>query len=135
MKKIVLIITVGFFLFAGISGAFCAPRGGHSFHYYGGPRVFIDGHIGLPYYYPYGYDPYYPYSYPHPYYYPYSYPYPYEPYSYSQPPEYNESEQDYYWYYCKNPEGYYPYVTSCPGGWIKVAPTPSQPGKEEEKVK
>jgi hypothetical protein len=32
-----------------------------------------------------------------------------------------------YWYYCRAPEGYYPYVKQCPGGWMKVVPTPPQP--------
>lgn len=32
-----------------------------------------------------------------------------------------------YWYYCQDPEGYYPYVKRCPGGWLKVVPTPPQP--------
>jgi hypothetical protein len=31
-----------------------------------------------------------------------------------------------YWYYCDNPRGYYPYVSSCPGGWRAVTPTPAQ---------
>ena len=31
-----------------------------------------------------------------------------------------------YWHYCRKPEGYYPYVKNCPGGWIQVAPEPSQ---------
>jgi hypothetical protein len=31
-----------------------------------------------------------------------------------------------YWHYCRNPEGYYPYVKNCPGGWLQVAPQPSQ---------
>jgi hypothetical protein len=31
-----------------------------------------------------------------------------------------------YWYYCDNPRGYYPHVSSCPGGWRAVTPTPAQ---------
>lgn len=31
-----------------------------------------------------------------------------------------------YWHYCRSPEGYYPYVKNCPGGWLQVAPEPSQ---------
>ncbi|SET53402.1 hypothetical protein SAMN05216326_13416 [Nitrosomonas marina] len=31
-----------------------------------------------------------------------------------------------YWYYCQNPEGYYPYVKQCPGGWLRVSPTPPE---------
>jgi hypothetical protein len=29
-----------------------------------------------------------------------------------------------YWYFCKESQGYYPYVKQCPGGWMKVVPTP-----------
>jgi hypothetical protein len=29
-----------------------------------------------------------------------------------------------YWYYCQDPPGYYPYVSQCPGGWTKTAPSP-----------
>ena len=75
---------------------------------------------------PYGY-------YPYPYYYPYSDPYPYYP-NYpnavAEPPAYAEPEQDSYWYYCQAPQGYYPYISSCPGGWTRVVPTPPQSGKE-----
>lgn len=28
------------------------------------------------------------------------------------------------WYYCRSSKGYYPYVSSCPGGWERIAPTP-----------
>ena len=41
---------------------------------------------------------------------------------------YSEPAQPSYWYYCRDSQGYYPYVTSCPGGWTKVVPTP--PGEE-----
>jgi hypothetical protein len=34
-----------------------------------------------------------------------------------------------YWYYCENPKGYYPYVQNCPGGWMKVVPQPTTPGR------
>ena len=82
-------------------------------HFRGGPRVFVDGFFGFPYYaYPYGY---------------YSYGYPYYPDAYAQPPVYSEPEQAYYWYYCQDPQGYYPYVKSCPGGWTRVVPTPPKP--------
>jgi hypothetical protein len=30
-----------------------------------------------------------------------------------------------YWYYCESPRGYYPHVSSCPGGWRAVTPTPT----------
>ena len=75
--------VIGLFVFLSISsGAFCAPRGAH----FRGPRVFIDGYFGFPYYYPYGY---------YPYYYPYPYAYPY-PDTYTQPPVYSQPEQNYY---------------------------------------
>lgn len=95
-------------------------RGGHYYHH-GGSRMFIGGYFGYPYYYPYGYPYYYPYDYS--YYYPY-------PYAYTEPPVDVEPQEDAYWYYCQDPQGYYPYVTSCPGGWLKVVPTPPPPGKE-----
>jgi len=39
--------------------------------------------------------------------------------------------QQYYWYYCAESKAYYPYVKQCPGGWMKVVPTPTPPkGKE-----
>jgi hypothetical protein len=65
------------------------------------------------------------------------YGYPYYPYypSYAPPtvvapqqPEYiqpvPQPEETSYWYYCRDPKGYYPYVKRCPGGWMKVVPTP-----------
>lgn len=77
-----------------------------------------------PSWYPYSYPYYYPYSYPNAY--PYSYPYPSYPNTDAQPPVYSEPDQ-FYWYYCQDPQGYYPYVKSCPGGWTRVVPTPPQP--------
>jgi hypothetical protein len=67
--------------------------------------------------------------------------YPYYPYSAPRvvvQPRYEEyaapapepQEQD-YWYYCSKPEGYYPYITTCPGGWMKVVPPPETPAGEE----
>lgn len=52
----------------------------------------------------------------------------------SSPPVYVERDDDDvapsrdrgYWYYCDRPDGYYPYVKECPGGWERVAPTPSR---------
>lgn len=88
---------------------------GHD-HWDGGfrTRLFVD----VPWW-PYGYA--YPYAYPYPMYSP---PVVVE----SSPPEYVEPEprSPQYWYYCQNPQGYYPYVTECPGGWVPVAPQPSQ---------
>jgi hypothetical protein len=132
MKKLIVMIIISLGLFLGFSSnAFCARDGRHSgggghfyrggYHHHGGPRVFIGGYYGFPYYYSYGY---YPKVFVQP---PYSYAIP-------EPPVYSESAQPYYWYYCNDPKGYYPYVTSCPGGWAKVVPTPP-PGKDEEMVK
>ena len=63
--------------------------------------------------------------------------YPYYPYypetpavTQQQPPVYVQPEEQYYWYFCQNPEGYYPYVKKCPGGWLKVIP-PAPPDEEE----
>jgi len=98
-------------------------RGGY--YYGGGPYFYFGWPLGFPFYgyYPYGY----PYSYP------YAYEYPYQDYpsAYAESPVYVEPEQPYSWYYCQDPQGYYPYITSCPGGWTKVAPTPPR----EESVK
>jgi hypothetical protein len=30
-----------------------------------------------------------------------------------------------YWYYCADAKAYYPYTQACPGGWLKVVPTPA----------
>jgi hypothetical protein len=74
-----------------------------------------------------------------PFFYPY---YPYYPYPYSAPsttvvvPEQSdeyivpEQQDSGYWYYCRESRGYYPYIKSCPGGWMKVVPTPA-PDQEE----
>jgi hypothetical protein len=96
-------------------------------------RVVIGGYFGFPYPYPYAYYGYYPfpYSYGYPYYYPYAYPYPYyDSYRYNPPTVYVEQEQPFYWYFCQDSQTYYPYVTSCPGGWTKVIPTPPEAEKE-----
>jgi len=42
---------------------------------------------------------------------------------YVQPAPQQPAEMS-YWYYCQNPQGYYPYVRQCPGGWMKVVPSP-----------
>ncbi len=71
------------------------------------------------------------------------YPYPYSYYTgppvvVQQPPaeEYvapePQPEAPSYWYFCQNPNGYYPYVKQCPGGWMKVLPSPPVPEDEEE---
>lgn len=33
-----------------------------------------------------------------------------------------------YWYYCEGARAYYPYVQQCPGGWLKVVPSPAPSG-------
>lgn len=114
-----------------------ADRRGHGGHHYGSRFVFSSsvwigpgwdgwGPWWGPHYYPY-----YPY-YPNYYYYPYYT----EPpvVIQQQPPTYVEPtpqpEEQYYWYYCPNPQGYYPYVKKCPSGWLKVIP-PAPPEEEE----
>jgi len=135
MKRVIVIMVVGLVLGLSISSsAWCDGYGGHgggSYHgggYYHGGRDYYGyygGYFGFPYYYPYGYYPYYyPYAYPD---YP-SYP---DPSTSTEPPvTYGAPEQN-YWYYCKDAQAYYPYVASCPGGWMRVVPTPPPPGKEE----
>jgi hypothetical protein len=66
---------------------------------------------------------------------PFWFPSPYPAYSYA-PPLVIESEPQVsvqrpssaaaptYWYYCVDTQAYYPYTQQCPGGWLKVAPTP-----------
>jgi hypothetical protein len=49
-----------------------------------------------------------------------------------QPPTYEEQApqqevQQSYWYFCASSKTYYPYVKECPGGWLKVVPTPTPP--------
>lgn len=119
------------------------PRGSYGGGHYGGGR-YGGGHYGGGYYRGGGYwghgghyrggvwfgSPWYwdPFWYPF---------YPYYAYPYSsptviiekqQPEEYIMStpqpEQQQYWYYCKEANGYYPYVKRCPGGWVRVVPTP-----------
>jgi hypothetical protein len=56
---------------------------------------------------------------------PFWFPSPYPAYTYAPPlviqPEPQEST---YWYYCVDANAYYPYTQQCPGGWLKVVPTP-----------
>ena len=116
MRKVIVVLFIGAFLALS-------------------PAASVQGQVaigfGFPYPYPYyGYYPF-PYGYGYPYYYPYAYSYPYyNSYRYDPPTVYVESEQPFYWYFCRDSETYYPYVTSCPGGWTKVIPTP--PGAEKE---
>lgn len=69
-----------------------------------------------------------------PYYNPYYYPYyPEPPVIIEQRPEIyvqpspQTEQQSVYWYYCLESKAYYPYVKKCPGGWLKVVPTPPSP--------
>jgi hypothetical protein len=36
-----------------------------------------------------------------------------------------QSDEQQYWYFCTEAKAYYPYVKKCPGGWVKVVPTPA----------
>jgi len=57
---------------------------------------------------------------------PFWFPSPYPAYTYAPPlviePQPKESA---FWYYCVDTKAYYPYAQQCPGGWLKVAPTPA----------
>ena len=135
MKKVtVFVLAAALSLFVGSwtgqleQVAYAAPHGGHGGghgghggHFSGGVW-FGPGWWWDPFFYPY-------------------YPYPYYPYSQppvviqQQPQEYvmpqPQADETSYWYYCRDPKGYYPYVKRCPGGWMKVVPTPAPPGEEE----
>ena len=53
----------------------------------------------------------------------YPYPDPYIPPSVvAQAPPPSPTTPPQYWYYCQSARLYYPYVTSCPEGWMQVAP-------------
>jgi hypothetical protein len=99
------------------SAAWAHGPGGH---FRGGVGLYIGG--PFPYYYPpYYYPPYYP-SYPQ------TIVVPAQPQVYiqqdTQPQVQQQAPVTNYWYHCDNPEGYYPYIKDCPGGWMKVLPTP-----------
>jgi hypothetical protein len=114
MRKVIVVVFIGVFLTLSLTAS---AQG----------QVVIG--FGFPY--PYPYYGYYPYLYGYPYYYPYAYSYPYyDSYRYNPPTVYVESEQPFYWYFCGDSQTYYPYVTSCPGGWTKVIPTPPEAEKE-----
>jgi hypothetical protein len=66
---------------------------------------------------------------------PFWFPSPYPAYTYAPPlmiqpqPEVSVSQPSSpttptYWYYCVDAKAYYPYTQQCPGGWLKVIPTP-----------
>ena len=50
-----------------------------------------------------------------------------EPPVYIQPTP--QPEEPSYWYYCQEAKAYYPYVKQCPSPWMKVVPSPAQPGR------
>ena len=119
MKRMIIITIIGLLLVLGIFSGLLYARGGGHFYHGAGPRVYIGGYFGFPYYYPYGH-----------YRYPYPDPLPYNPDLYTDTtPRDIEPPQQYYWYYCNDSQTYYPYVTSCPSGWVKVVPIPPQPEK------
>ena len=113
------------FLAAALLVAAAAPAEAyHRHHHYGHYGHY--GH-GLPW----GpFLPFSPYSYVTPY--PYVSPYvvPQAPSVVIQQPPYVQPQQSQpaqqYWYYCTDPSGYHPYVPECPGGWLKVVPTPPE---------
>lgn len=104
---------------------------GYPYYGYGGYRNRFYGNFSFGY--PYYYRPYY-----RPYYYGGYMQFPYSPSVIvvpSSPPVYIQqpsttqsapTPETNYWYYCEEPAGYYPYVKKCPGGWIKVAPQPTE---------
>jgi hypothetical protein len=138
MKKAVcLVLVVSVLLFA-ITIPGYARDGGH---FYGGGHFRGDSHfrggshfrgsiwIGP------GWGEWGPWWWGPPYYYPYYYPYYSEPpvVIQQQPPAYVEPspqpEEQYYWYFCQDPEGYYPYIKKCHKRWLKVIP-PAPPEEE-----
>jgi hypothetical protein len=116
----IIIATLVVLLMGSMPGSSAFARGGHGGH---GPHVGIGLWLG-PGWWPGWWGPYY-----YPSYYPY---YQEPPVVIQQQPEVNvqpapQAEQPTYWYFCKDPQGYYPYVKQCPGGWMKVVPTPPAP--------
>jgi hypothetical protein len=93
-----------------------------------GPSVHLGFYWGGPWGSPYYYAPYYPPLYYPPAYYPYYPPAVQAP----SPPAYIEQQEaprndaQAWWYFCAESKAYYPYVKSCPGGWQRVSPRPSQ---------
>lgn len=118
-------------MFAGAM-AVAMPSWGRGYgHHHGHSHARVGVYLGVPLgfgYSWYGAPPYYAYP---------SYSYP-SPYYYQPPAVIRQETQVYiersapqaspaaeaYWHYCNNPQGYYPYVKECPGGWMRVTPTP-----------
>lgn len=122
MKKMICITLAAMALVVAGSSQGDAFRGGH--HRHGGHvgvGVFVGGPVWNPWW-----GPVYPY-------YPYYAPAPVvierQPDTYIQLNQATEEQN--YWYFCRNPEGYYPYVKKCPQGWLKVVPSPIPAGEEE----
>src|SRR5512133_2231681 len=113
----ILLACMMVFLVGAMPGSSALARGGHGGH---GGHVGIGvwlgpGWWGVPvypsYYYPYYQEP--PIIIQQ------------QPEEYVQPAP--QEAQPNYWYYCRDAQGYYPYVQRCPGGWMKVVPTPPPP--------
>jgi len=129
MKKAVcLVLVVLVLLFAITILGYARDGGGGYSHggggYYGGGRYYGGGvwigpgwggwdpwWWGSPYYWYNPYSPYYPET---------SAIIQQQPQAYVQPTP--QPAEQYYWYFCPNPQGYYPYVKKCPTGWLKVVP-------------
>lgn len=117
MKYLKLIVAILVLMIAATGSAW-ADHGRFRSH------VFVGVGVG-PYWDPWYYYPPPAYYYPPPVYY-----YPPPPVVYASPPVYVERARspapsaNNYWYYCAASKRYYPYVTECPGGWRRVAPTP-----------
>ncbi len=118
MKKMICIALMALALLLANSLPVLARHGGH----------FRGGHFGVRLWFgPGWWGPYYPY-----------YPYyavpravvPPPPDTYIEPAPAPEGSN--YWYFCQKPEGYYPYVKKCPGGWMRVVPSPPPAEGEEE---
>jgi hypothetical protein len=114
MKKVICLVVAIFVLFFTITIQGYARDGGH-FHgggHFSGSIWIGPGWGGWG---PWWGPPYYPY-------------YPYYPgppaVIQQQPPVYVEPapQEQYYWYFCQDPQGYYPYIKKCPKGWLKVIP-------------
>jgi hypothetical protein len=116
----IFIATLVVLLLGSMPGSTADARGGHGGH---GSHVGVGLWLGPGWWGPYYYPPYYPSYYPY-----YSEPpvvIEQQPEMYVQPAP--QAEQPAYWYFCKDAQGYYPYVKQCPGGWMKVVPTPPTP--------
>jgi hypothetical protein len=113
----IIIATAVLLLVGSMAGTSAYARHGHGSHV--GVGIWLGQGWGPGWWGPYYYPQYYPY-------------YPEPPIVIEQQPEVYvqpapQAEQPVYWYYCPDHQGYYPYVKQCPGGWMKVVPTPPRP--------